>query len=206
MSDHLSRDELTMWRDAGAGDRARIVSHLAACAACRRTAASVEEDRPADGGPPRFDAADFLARGYRAGAQPPASRWGGRQVWIAGAAAVVILALIPTWRARFDDRSAVERGGPAALVVVRPVDTVVSADELTFEWKGTAAGDRVRLNVVDLGNPGEPLIEHEVAGSRYDPTPEERRRFRPGHTVHWYIEVRNRASAGPSPAASFRVR
>lgn len=58
------------------------------------------------------------------------------------------------------------------------MDASVSADELAFEWKGTSNDDRVRLHVVDLDNPGQPLIERDVAGSRYTPTAEERRRFR----------------------------
>jgi hypothetical protein len=201
---HLSRDELIAWRDEGGGDRTRIVTHLAACEVCRRIAAEVERDRPAEQVAARFDAADFVSQGYRA-RTTAASRSVKRWVWPAAAAALIVLALVPAWLARFDEEPDTLRGGPTALVPVRPVDVSVSAEEISFEWQGASATDRVRLNVVDLDRPDQPLIEREVTGVRYEPTPDERRSFRPGQTVHWYIEARG-GSGGPSAAASFRVR
>lgn len=49
---HLSSAELVAWRDAGTGDRDRIVTHLAACAACRHAAAELERERPAESARP----------------------------------------------------------------------------------------------------------------------------------------------------------
>jgi hypothetical protein len=126
-------------------------------------------------------------------------------MWPAAAAALIVLAVVPLWLTRMDRGPDTLRGGTTALVPVRPVNASVSADELSFEWRGASATDRVRLNVVDLDRPDQPLIEREVTGSRYEPTPEERRRFRPGQSVHWYLEARG-GSGGPSAAASFRVR
>lgn len=203
---HLSRDQLTAWRDEGAGDRGRIVTHLAACAACREVAADVERNRPPESGPLRFDAGDFAARGYRAGEVTAAPRVTRRWIWVAAAASLMAVALVPAWLERFDDGPEATRGGGPAITPVQPVDVSVSVDELTFEWKGTSSDDRVRLNVVDLENPGAPLIEREVTGSHYSPTPEERRRFRAGQSVHWYIEARGSSGGGTSPAARFRVR
>jgi hypothetical protein len=202
---HLSRAELTAWRDEAVGDRRRIITHLAACAACREIAADVERSRPADSGPLRFDPGDFVAHACRAGAlvapRGSATRWS----WLAAAAALVAVALVPMWIARSRESPDVMRGGQAAVALVQPVDVAVSVDELTFEWKGTAGVDRVRLNVVDLDRAGEPLIEREVSGSQYQPSPEERRRFRPGQSLHWYVELLG-GPGGTSPAARFRVR
>jgi hypothetical protein len=196
---HLSRAELIAWRDEGAGDRTRIVAHLAACVACRELAADVERLRPAESGVSRFDAGDFVARGYQAGIST-AARSSRRWLWAAAAAAVVVLAFLPVWLR--DDAGDTMRGG-TTLVAVRPVDTTVSIDDLVFEWRGPA--DRVRLNVVDLDRAETPVIEREVTGSRYAPTPEERSRFRTGQSLHWYVEARS-GPGGTSPAASFRVR
>jgi hypothetical protein len=202
---HLSREELTEWRDEAAGDRVRIITHLAACAACRTLAADLERNRPGGSEAPRFDPGDFVARGYRAGTAGGAPRLAAGWTWLAAAAALVAITLVPLWLARLDDRPAVLRGGATVIELVRPVETRVTAEELTFEWKGTSAGDRVRLNVVDLDRPGEPLIEREVTGSRYQPSPEEQRRFRPGQSVHWYVEALG-GTGSTSPAARFSVR
>jgi hypothetical protein len=203
---HLSREELIAWRDDGAGDRTGLVAHLAVCEACRELAAELERNRPVNDAVPRFDARDFVGSGYRAGATATAPRHARRWIWPAAAAALIVLALVPVWLVRLDKAPDTLRGNQTALVPVRPVDDVsISADELTFEWRGASATDRVRLNVVDLDQPDQPLIEREVTGSRYEPTADERRRFRSGQSVHWYLERRS-GSGGPSPTARFRVR
>jgi hypothetical protein len=202
---HLSRDELIAWLDEGAGDRTRLIAHLAACAVCRGIAADVERNRSAGSAPALFDAADFVSQGYRAGATAPAPRSARRWMWAAAAAALLVVAVAPLWMTRSGGEPDTMRGG-TALAPVRPVDDVaVSADDLIFEWRGASATDRVRLNVVDLDRPDQPLIEREVTGSRYEPTPDERRRFQSGQSVHWYVERRS-GSGGPSPTGRFRVR
>ncbi len=123
-------------------------------------------------------------------------------MWPAAAAAVVVLALVPLWLTRFDQSPGVMRGGVATLVLVRPSNVSVSSADLVFEWRGPSATDRVRLNVIDLDRADAPLIDRDVTGSRYEPTPEERSRFRSSQSVHWYIQ----AGSETSPAASFRVR
>jgi hypothetical protein len=205
---HLSRTELIEWRDSGAGDRVRIVSHLAVCAACRAVAAAVERQRPLDSdiGTPRFEPADFVERGYRAGTSAPVGGMTHRWWWPAAAAALIALAVVPLWLARSTDPLSTMRGDATAIRLVRPVATAVSAGELVFEWSGVATGDRVRLNVVQLDRSGQPLIEREVTGTRYVPTPEERQRFLAGQSVHWYVERLGGSGGETSPAAEFRVR
>jgi hypothetical protein len=206
MSDaHLSGEELTAWRDHGVGDRDRIVAHLAGCAVCSAAAADVERDRPVEARPQRFDPAGFVARGYRAGT-PAAPRLARRWIWLAATAALLALAVIPMRLGRDAGPSGAVRGETPMMAPLRPVDVAVSADELTFEWTGPTGEERVRLTVVDLDRPAEPLIDRDVVGSRYEPLPEERRRFQPGQALHWYVELRGAAGAVTSPAARFRVR
>jgi hypothetical protein len=202
---HFSRDELIAWRDDGAGDPGRLVDHLAACEVCRGVAADVARSLTTGSGGERFDLPEFVSRGYRAGSAKAAPRGASLRILLAAAAVLTVLALVPAWLTRLEERSDSLRGAPAALVPVRPVDVSISVEELSFEWQGASATDRVRLNVVDLDRPEEPLIEREVTGSRYEPTPEERRRFRPGQSVHWYVEGRG-GSGAPSAAVSFQVR
>jgi hypothetical protein len=166
---HLSRAELLEWRDDGAGDRERIVTHLAACAVCRQTAAELERHRPAEGPPVHLDVDEYVGRGYRAGA---AGRQYGAWRWLAAAAALLAVVLLPAWFNRVNESATVTRGGAASIQPLQPRDTDVSADNLTFEWTGVSAEARVRLNVTDLDRPDEPLIEREVTGTRYSPTAE----------------------------------
>jgi hypothetical protein len=202
---HLSRAELTAWRDESAGDRGRIVTHLAACAVCRAMAADLERERPGGDQPERFEAGSFAARGYQVG-RPDISRAAPRWVWATAAAALVAVVVVPVWLARVGNEPAVIRGTDAAIALVRPAgDASVTLDALAFEWSGPSPDARVRLNVIDLDRPAEPLIEREVTGSRYEPTPEERGRFGPGQSLHWYVEALD-GSGNTSATARFRVQ
>jgi hypothetical protein len=207
MSDaHLSTSELVRWRDDGVGDRDRIVAHLAACAACRRAAAELERERPADGEPTRFDPQEFVAAGYQPASRGRVPQTGRRLVYLAAAAAVLLAAvLIPSWlRDRAD--SAV-RGGESPVVLVRPVDSTVPVRDLTFEWKTDRGADRFRLTVVAIDAPARPLIDREVTGTQYVPADDERRQLPQGQPLHWFIEYRDASGViGTSPAARFTLR
>ncbi len=206
MSDaHLSTTELVRWRDDGEGDRDRIVGHLAVCALCRRAAAELERERPADAAPARFDPKEFVAAGYRAGSRPP-PRATLRLAYVAAAAVVVLAAvLLPSW---LRDRSdSALRGGDASLVLVAPVAATIAAQDVVFEWKAERAVDRFRITIVAIDAPGTPLIDREVSGTRYTPTEEERARLRPGQALHWFVEYRDAGGVvATSPAARFTVR
>jgi len=206
---HLSRDELIVWRDEGAGDRDRIVTHLAACGACRQVAASLERLRPPDALPARFVPRDFVARGYsvRPGAAVRSPWW--RFMPIAAAAAVILaVVFVPAWLRRNQDSASVLRGGDARVTLIRPVDITTPVEELTFEWKAESGLDRARLSAFDLDNAAEPLIRRDVAAAtRYEPTAEERNRLPRGRELYWFVEYGGGGStSATSPAARFRVQ
>lgn len=207
MSDpHLSTTELVRWRDEGAGDRDRIVAHIAACAACRRAAADLERERPAGGAATRFKAEDFVAAGYRTGSAGHRSPWRSRAVSLAAAAAI-LLAVIAVPSLLRDRSNATLRGGDARVVLVGPVDAEIPAQDLAFEWRAEPGVDRIRLTVIAVDQPGTPLIDREVSGSRYAPTDEERARLRTGRPLHWFLEYRDTGGAtGTSPSARFSLR
>ncbi len=200
---HLSTADLLRWRDEGAGDRVRIVAHLASCPACRQTAAELERERPADAAPERFDPREFAPVGHRALARRAVSR--GRLAWMAAAAALVVAAVwVPV--ALRDGSGSTLRGGAVPVTLVRPVDTSVARREVAFEWTPATGVEVVRLTVTTLDGAATPLIERDVSGTRYVPTDEERGRLQPGRTIHWFVDYREAGgTTGTSPAARFTL-
>jgi hypothetical protein len=205
---HLSRSELVGWRDEGLGDRDRIIAHLADCGPCRHLAAELERERPMEAGasPTRFRPQDFVATGRRAGRSSPQAVNSPRRLGYLAAAASVVLAavVVPMWL-RQSTESAL-RGGGAVVAPVAPVDRSVAASGLTFEWTAGATAGPLRLVVVALDDAGAPVIDHDVTGTRYTPTADERGRFRAGREYHWFVEYRGAgAGAGVSASARFRI-
>jgi len=206
---HLSRAELVGWFDDGAGDRDRIIGHLAACAACRHAAAELERDRPAEATVPlRLRPEDFVAAGLRAGRPSARGPRGARRsaVYLAAAASLLIAAIVlPAWWR--EPPGPALRGADAVVTPLRPVGATLDLDSLVFEWTATPAAGALRLHVVSLDDAATPLIERDVSGARYEPSADERRRFQPGRDYHWFLEYRGAgAGAGTSAAARFRVR
>lgn len=205
---HLSVAELAAWRETGAGDRDRVIAHLAVCATCREAAADLERSRLDDAATPlRFDPAEFVPHGYRVGAATtgtasPARRW----IWLAAAAAVVLAVVVPLRLATNDRSQEPTRGDRPTITLVRPVNVAVSADDVAFEWRGTGTDDRVRLTVVDLDRPDEPVLVQDIVGARYEPTAEERQRFSSGRELRWFVELRSGPAIATSPTARFRIR
>jgi hypothetical protein len=205
---HLTRDELLVWCDQGQGDRDRIVTHLASCAACRGVAAEIERARPVDEATPAtFRPADFIAHGERLGPRPSTAR-----IWKLAPlplAAVLILGvfLLPRWLDRQGSGESTLRGGDDRITLVRPIDAALSAQDLVFEWKTSAELDRGRLNVFDVAAPGEPLIRREVTTGRYEPTAEERQRLPAGRALRWFVEYQDsRGVTVTSAAGRFTLR
>lgn len=207
---HLSPAELQAWRDGGDGDRAHIVGHLATCAACRHVAAELERERPvaADARPSRFDAVDFAAVGRRAGGAPAlVVGLPRRTAYLAAAAALVLAAVVmPRWWPAAPDESS-SRGTEAVVTPIAPVNTAIGLDALAFEWTAEGTAGALRLVVMALDAAGAPLVDREVSGTRYAPSPDERERFQAGREYHWFVEYRGAgAGAGTSASARFRVR
>jgi hypothetical protein len=98
------------------------------------------------------------------------------------------------------------RGNTTAVPqVTTPINETMPAAAVTFEWKGPT--DLARLVVVDVAQPQKPIIDREVAGERYEPTPEERKLLVSGHSYHWYVEAKGPQGRGRSSAAAqFEVR
>jgi hypothetical protein len=205
---HLSRAELTVWRDRGAGDRAQIVGHLAACAACRHVAAELERERPldAEAQPERFRPRDFVPTGLQAGGRRGRVWAAPRQFAYLAAAASLVLAVfvVPAWLR--DRPDPVVRGGGAVVAPVSPVDATAAIGTLAFEWTAQASAGPLRLVVIALDDAGAPIIDRDVTGTRYAPTADERGRLRAGREYHWFVEYRGAgAGAGVSASARFRI-
>jgi hypothetical protein len=201
--------ELAAWRDDGTGDRDRIVTHLAACGSCRHAAAELEREPPSanDARPARFDVNDFVSAGLQATAPRQRRLTGPVRVALLAAATSLVLAtfVVPAWFRELSPTTV--RGGAEVVTLRNPVDLTVAADSLTFEWTARAEAGSLRLYVVSLDDPGTPLIERDVAGTRYEPASDERRRLQPGREYHWFLEYQGAgAGAGTSGSARFRVR
>jgi hypothetical protein len=205
---HLTRDELLVWRDEGQGDRDRIVTHLASCAACRGVAAEIARVHPAEGAiPATFRPADFIAHGERLGPRPSATRiW--RLIPVPLAALLLLgVVLLPRWLDRQSVGDSALRGGDARITLVRPIDVTIPAQDLIFEWQANAELDGGRVNVVDLTAPDAPLIRRDVRGVRYEPSAEERRRLPAGRELRWFVEYQDsRGVTVTSAAGRFTLR
>jgi len=206
---HFSLQELRDWR-AGQLDheRARILSHLAACAACAAKLSNMARQDPAV-----EEVADltsdeletFRQAGHAAGATLGRSAgWSWPQLATAAVLALAVGATVSVYLGQSGDR--ITRGTAADTVVLRAPLGVVSRDDVTsFEWNATAG--RVRLVVIDLRAPGTPVIDRHVDGTRYDLTPSDRERFSANADYHWFVEWNDAAGAlRTSPVARFRVR
>jgi hypothetical protein len=204
---HLSRREIVDWRDAGAGDRDRIVPHLATCATCRHLAAELERDRPpGSASPERLRPEDFIAVGRRAAGTPArAFDMPRAAVYLAAAASLVLTVVVlgPRLRESYDPTP---RGNESAVVPVSPKDAAVSAASVAFAWDASAAAGTLRLVVTTVDGSGRPVVDRPVTGTHYELTADERQRFERGREYYWFVEYGGAGiGAGTSAAARFRV-
>jgi hypothetical protein len=207
---HLTRDDLTRWRDApNPADRDRIVLHLAACDECGALYAELMRTRPATAGPEELEPAVFMKAGADAGPLPhdrtaPATRPAmlRRLALPLAAAAVLILgvtALLTREPASF-------RGGDNELTLSAPSGTV-DGSALTFEWTTLPGTPAQRLLVYALDDPSQPVVDAKNVTSPLRLTGEQTTRLRPGIDYRWMIEFTTRdGRVETSAARGFRLR
>ena len=183
---HLSREQLEHWRDLTGtpadDERRTIVEHLAICQSCAALYAELVRARPAGAATTRFDPADFVAAGLRAGGQPvqkarPRRRW---LVPLAAAASFLLIVIVVRWPRATE--TPVTRGS-AVVSAVAPSGTIDRLD--AFVWDAPDGSNRFRLEVLD--GSGQPVFEIRVEGRRFDVTPELRTRLRAGVEYQWMV-------------------
>ena len=181
---HLTRDELERWRDRGAaGDRDRVLAHLAACEPCRKQYAELVRLPPAP--PSRFDPREFVARGRDAYRESRLAWWRHPAVWIAApavAAAVVVLALLVPRQPPLVERPAGVRS--TELAAEAPVGEVRAAG--AFKWSSPFAAARYRLVVRDAT--GATVFTGSAAAEQLTLPAETAARLTPGRYT-WAVEA-----------------
>jgi hypothetical protein len=182
---HFTDIELQRWRSQGPGaDRARVVRHTAACAACAtRYAAAIRvaDDAPeVDAG----DIHDFVAAGRAVGPRTGTPLW--RQPWalsLAAAAALLVAVVTPRFLSRSDDGPSTLRGG--AVQTVSPSSTVDGRD-LAFVWSSGLASHAARIEVGDADGA---IQSFDAAASPARLPPDVRERLVPGHDYWWTVTL-----------------
>jgi hypothetical protein len=185
---HLTRQELTAWRDAPSeADRARILGHLAACEDCTsRLAELVRAAAPGTADSPQAAPRDFVQRGY--GVMP--KRRGQMVVFrpqvlipLAAAAAIVLAVWIPSSRRTSEpvDGTPVVRGTrPQALT---PAGEVSGA--LEFTWASPVSADRYGIEIKDAA--GQRVFYRETRDARLIADAALDAVLRPGAPYAWTV-------------------
>jgi len=190
---HLSAGELRTWYEQGrAGDRPRVIGHLAECDECRRALSALAmSDTPAVSDSPVISTEQAVPLGYAA-RQPDASssawpRWLRPAYGLAGAAAIVVVVLLAT------------RGGaPAPDDAVRGSELVAmtpsgAAGNLQFKWQSPFAAASYRVTVRDAK--GVLIFEMATRGSEIEPDPTLRGRVVGGESYTWQVTALDRDGA-----------
>jgi predicted anti-sigma-YlaC factor YlaD len=185
---HLSADELKAWYERGsAGDRARVVAHLAECDACRRALSMLAVTAEPEARTPAITAAEAIPQGYVA-QTPQQSEGAGWWSWLRpayglAAAAVVVLAVV-MWSStpRPDDGGDVVRS--SELLAVSPGG---SATTLEFRWDSPFAAARYRLAVRDAS--GTVVFSGETTASSMNIDATARPRFATMVEYSWTVSA-----------------
>jgi hypothetical protein len=185
---HLTHDELVRWRDAGpAADRERVLTHMAACEACRKEyAAMVRERSPAE---PAAVSQELLARGYAAYRAPRAASWWRSPPLLVGlplaAAAVLAVILLPSARVPVLDRPADVQVRGSEIQLIAPVGRVATAT--SFRWSSPVAAGRFRLAVRD--EKGAVVYEATSGLEEAAAPPALQASLRPGVRYSWTVDA-----------------
>jgi len=202
---HLTRRDLEAWHAGELDhDRARVIAHLAACAACAEQLANIERQASGNELETAIEMAPFRAAGLRAGAagQPAAFDW--RRL---GLAAVLVLAVgSAAYYSMRRDGGGAERGGAhAALTLNAPSGDVAAGDVLRFTWTGSVP--HTRVIIIDLSTGSEPVIDRAVTGNALELDAADRAKLAAGKPYRWFIEYRDATGVLQSTATmQFRIR
>ena len=187
---HLTQAELTRWLGEGrAEDREAVLSHLAACDACRAALADLVNMQVPAADSARFEARDFVASGRDA--YRPTPRYATRRTWtiamasLGVAAAVVLAVAIPALRTNREQAPipAETRGGD--LNLLEPRGDIRGAFE--FHWSSPVAASTYRVTVFDAGNR---VIYTAVSRGERLPVPADvRARLVAGEKYSWSVDA-----------------
>lgn len=164
---HLTRQELTAWRDGPpAADRARVVGHLAVCEECTsRLAELVRAAAPGAADAPQLAPGDYVQRGYGVMQKRRGQLIVFRpQVLIPLAAAAVILLAVwlpASWQGsgRVDETPVMRGTHPQTLTPAGEV-----SGPLEFTWASPVSPDRYGIEILDAA--GQRVFYRETRDAR----------------------------------------
>lgn len=202
---HLTPRDLQAWHAGELDqDRARVIGHLATCAACAEQLAAIEREADGNEQETATEMAPFRDAGVRAGAiaRPAAFDW--RRL---GMAAVLVLAVgSAAYYSMRGDGAGPDRGTtPAAVTLTAPSGEVAGPDSLRFTWVGSVP--QARVIIIDLASGSEPVVDRAVTGNVLELDAADRAKLVAGKTYRWFIEYRDSTGVLHSTATmQFSVR
>lgn len=202
---HLTRRDLEAWHAGELDhDRARVIAHLAACAACAEQLADIERHASGDEGETMIEMAPFREAGLRAGGSEGPAIFDWRRL---GMAAVLVLAVgTAAYYSMRRDGGGPERGtATEALMLNGPSGDVAAGGTWRFTWTGSVP--QARLIIIDLAAGSAPVIDRAVSGNELELEAPERATLLAGKPYRWFIEYRDETGVLHSTATmQFTIR
>ena len=194
---HLTVEELKAWHEHGsAGDRARVIGHLAECEACRKSLAMMATHEPTAASP-AISVDDAVRLGYAA-RKAALGRWSWLEsplVRLAGVAAVVFLVIWVTTPTVNQTRKA------PTLVTSEGPGTAEA-----FGWETPVKASKYRVTVRD--DKGVLMFSGETTAPPFRPDASMRSQLQRGQSYTWKVESLDASGTviGESLPATFRYQ